>query len=208
MYTGLGSCLSVCGSVCGSHIRARVHVRGRAHPPHLYIYCNRTSLPSFAIRCYGNKGTDWSGCSSQSETRREKREREGKMFACRPNNNSRLKQHIRKQLEYSDKRKDEFRFFRCVLTRIKGLINGCTVEGRSTGQGPLKPFVSLFLVCFCFSTVSKCSLRIQILLFFLSLFGGMRLYWSRPAASIVEMLCANMSMSNTHWRPLRNFWMG
>lgn len=44
------------------------------HPPHLYIYCNRTSLPSFAIRCYGNKGTDWSGCSSQSETQRKRGE--------------------------------------------------------------------------------------------------------------------------------------
>lgn len=108
MYTELSSCLSVCISVCSSYICARVHVRGRTHPPHLSIYCNRTSLPSFAIGCYGNKGTDWSGCSSQSETQREKTEREGKMFACRPNNDNRFNTTYQKtQFIYSGKQNDK-----------------------------------------------------------------------------------------------------
>lgn len=50
------------------------------------IYCNGTSLPSFAfaISCYGNKGTDWSGCSSESETQGEETERERHFFfACK-----------------------------------------------------------------------------------------------------------------------------
>lgn len=78
-----------------------VYVRGRPPPihspslpnlPHLHplcfsIYCNGTSLPSFAfaISCYGNKGTDWSGCSSsESETQGEEAERERIFFfACK-----------------------------------------------------------------------------------------------------------------------------
>lgn len=50
------------------------------------IYCNGTSLPSFAfaISCYGNKGTDWSGCSSESETQGEETERDFLFFfACK-----------------------------------------------------------------------------------------------------------------------------
>lgn len=44
-------------------------------------------------------------------------------------------------------------------THIKGLINGCTVAGWSTGQGLLKASVfSLFCMFQRFLMVSKCSL--------------------------------------------------
>lgn len=56
-------CVSVCVYVC-MYAHTYVCIRGRTRPPRFYIYCNRTSLPGFAIGCYGNKGTEWSGCSS------------------------------------------------------------------------------------------------------------------------------------------------
>lgn len=56
-------------------------LEGESPPPFaFYIYCNRTSLPGFAIGCYGNKGADWSGCSSESETQGEETERERQRF--------------------------------------------------------------------------------------------------------------------------------
>ena len=82
-----GVCVCVCALTC---MCSCVCLEGEPLPSSLFfffffnIYCNRTSLPSFAIGCYGNKGTEWSGCSSwrerERERQREKTERERERF--------------------------------------------------------------------------------------------------------------------------------
>ena len=93
VYAGVCVCVCRCVCVCVCVLTCMcscVCLEGEPLPSSLFfffffnIYCNRTSLPSFAIGCYGNKGTEWSGCSSwrerERERQREKTEREREIY--------------------------------------------------------------------------------------------------------------------------------
>ncbi len=144
-------CVCVMHVCVRSHMCARACVRGRTRPPRFYIYCNRTSLPSFAIGCYGNKGTrvEWlQQLKRGRETEGKNREREIFFLPVDLITTTDLTQRIRKHAsdtvtsEMSTPRKDVFgsdfsNFCHThAYTHIyKGLINGCAVVGCSAGHG-------------------------------------------------------------------------